>query len=65
MCDYIICPKGEKESMGSLAAKTRKKKLLEDDFKTEITGEFDPELWNQKSYQELEKLIEGERNSDE
>lgn len=65
LCDYFICPEGEEESLGTLAAKTMNMKLLAEDCTTEMPYSFQARSWNQEQSEKLDELIEGKRTSDE
>ena len=65
LCDYFICPEGEEESLGTLAAKTMNMKLLAEDCTTEMPYSFQARSWNQEQCEKLDELIEGKRTSDE
>ena len=65
MCEYFVCPEGEEESAGALAAKAMGMKLVGADLKKELSYSFNGEEWNQKQYEKLEKLMDDKRNSHE
>ena len=65
LCDYFICPEGEEEGLGTLAAKTMNMKLLAEDCTTEMPYSFQAMSWNEEQSGKLDELIEGKRTSDE